>query len=207
MSSSKIDLLIQYAKKEAELNKEFDRDDGIDVDSDDYTLNYESTKGRIESFIRYKEIRTEQYWYSVVFKDSDSKSYAVGRNELDKQRRFLHNAALQSVIGFDTFSQRFKLSKLYEGNLLTPEQIENHDDKVYDIRMEMTDFIFDLLKEIEDIRVNREISEKDSDYKSFISDLQNKIEKVNRDYGVTKSLDKDEGDMKLEDEQKNFELC
>ena len=206
MSGSKLELLIEYAKKEAEMNKEYDREDGVDVDSNEYELNYDTTKKRIETFIRYKEIRTMQHWYSVVFKDSDVKNYAVGRNELDKKRRFLHNAALQSVLGFDKFSERFKLPKLYEGNLLTPEQIESHDNKVYDIRMEMTDFIFDVLKEIEDIRLSRDFGDKDTEYKSFISDLQNQIEKVDRDYGVTKGLDKDEGNIELKDDGKEYDL-
>lgn len=206
MRGSKLELLLEYAKKEAEMNKEYDREDGVDVDSNEYELNYDTTKKRIETFIRYKEIRTMQHWYSVVFKDSDVKNYAVGRNELDKKRRFLHNSALQSVLGFDKFSERFKLPKLYEGKLLTPEQIESHDNKVYDIRMEMTDFIFDVLKEIEDIRLSRDFDDKDIEYKSFISDLQNQIEKVDRDYGVTKGLDKDEGNIELKDDGKEYDL-
>lgn len=202
MSYTKIELLVQYAKKEAELNKEFDREDGINVDSDDYELNYESTKKRIETFIRYKEIRTKQYWYSMKFKDSSIKNYAIGRNELDKQRRFLHNSALQSVLGFDKFAERFNLPKLYEGNLLTAEEIENHDPNVYEKRMEMTDFIFGLLSEIEDIDIIKKIEESNKEYTDFMSNLKKQVEKVDRDYGVKNSIKKDES----KDEKDNIEF-
>lgn len=202
MSTAKINLLIEYAKKEAELNKEFDREDGIDVNSNEYELNYESTKKRIETFIRYKEIRTKQYWYSMKFKDSSVKSYATGRNELDKQRRFLHNSALQSVLGFDKFAERFNLPKLYEGNLLTAEEIESHDSKAYDKRMEMTDFLFSLLNEIEDLDINMQIEESDKEYTDFMSNLKKQVEKVDRDYGVKSSIKKDES----KDEKDNIEF-
>ena len=193
----KIGLLIQYMNKEIEINKEFDNEDGIDVTSEDYEPSYDSMKLKIESFIKYRDVRTKQFWVSKLYNGMESRKKASLRSELDKERRRRHNMALTSLVGLCKFGEKFGLPKIYNGNLLTTDEIENHESKNYDTRKEMTDFFLKLVDDINEIYIDREAVSINEN--KFITGLKQQIYKTDRDYGVEKGLTEDEGDIVFKD--------
>ena len=191
-----IELLMQYMNKEIEINKEFDEEDGIDTTSEDYEPSYDSMKLKIESFINYRDIRTKQFWVSKLYNGMESRKKASLRVELDEERR-RHNAALTSLVGLCKFGEKFGLPKIYEGSLLTTNEIENHESKNYDKRKEMTDFFLKLVNDVNEVYIDREVVSISEN--KFITDLKQQIYKTDRDYGVEKGLTEDEGDIVFKD--------
>lgn len=196
----KIKILLEYMEKEIEINKNYDEEDGIDVNSSDYCPSYFTTKKRLESFINYKEIRVKQHWHSVISNklNVDKEKYAITANKFDRERRMYHNAALESVIGFNYFAKKYNLQPIYEGELLTSEEIEKHNSKDHEKRMKMTDFFLELLNDIENFNI--ELTKDKSIEDNFLLGLKSKVEKIDRDYEVQETLTSDDGVIKVKDE-------
>lgn len=156
---------------------------------------------RIQSFIDYRNTRVKQKWYSEITHGKNDRNIAIERNNLDRERRENHNKALISLSSFnDIFVNKFGLEPLYEGNLLTPEQIKAHAPECYDTRMEMTDFFLGFIKEITNYNT-REIE--NPKVKDFYESLKDNVCDFERDFGVKENLEKDDGDIKLKDDNRN----
>ena len=153
-----------------------------------------SSYWRVKSFFEYRNIRIKQAWYAMITKGENNRQIAVERNELDSERRHLHNTALNSVLGFDKISKIFDLEPIYNGRKLTPEQIESHDTSSLDIRKEMTDWFFGLVNEIYDYYPEKTKDNYNKENK-FIESLKSDVYKFDREYGVQDPIREDDGDV------------
>ena len=172
-SIKRVTILQKYIEKNKEINRVFDEEDGIDTNNLNYEPDASAIINKIEAFSRIREIS----------------------NELDCDRRFTHNAALVALRGLVDFGKKNNLEPLYEGRLLTEEQIEAHDARTYDIRREMTDGFLQILKDIDFCKIQQVSSESSKE----MNILRDTLDKVNRDYGVIKSLKHDDGDIEFKD--------
>lgn len=194
--SKSVELILQYIEKEKEINKEFDRKDGIDVDSEDYKPEADATIRRIMNLLDYREIRTEQAYLSKVRMGDNSRSNREIMAKIDKDRRDSHNLALSSFKGLNEFAIKNNMEPLYKGKMLSEEEIKSHDPSTYDIRMQMTDVFLNLLKELGDYTI-RDYPNQET--KKDIENIQGRIYKFERDYGITQELLNDDGDILFKD--------
>ena len=202
----KIKLILQYMKKEKEIMTEFDREDGVDVDSETYEPEL-LTVSRINAFIKYRNIRIEEAWYAKLTKGNKSREVTEKLYDYDKERSRRHSLALTSMEGLNMFAERNGLPLFYEGELLKPEEIDNY--KNIPVRNEITNFFLgfiDQLNRTPGITMQKYFEEvgieQDSKIEAkFIRELQSNLEKTERDYGVEEPLLKDDGDIKFKDDK------
>ena len=200
----KIKLFLRYMKKEKELTLQWDREEGIDVDAEDYKLNLLCV-GRVKSFINYRNIRIEEAWYSKLTKGDTSREVSEKIIEYDCMRTKAHARALSSLADFNKFGEMYGLPKFYDGELLDSKDIEDYRN--IKTRKEETDFFLSFIDAI-----NRTPMSKMLEYfsevglgsseKSFLHDLQSNIEKTNRAYGVSEPFLSDDDDIKFKDDGK-----
>lgn len=203
----KIKLFLEYMKKEKEISMEFDKEDGIDVDSPDYKLDL-ACVGRVQSFIAYRNIRIEEAWYSKLNTGNKSREVRERLNEYDAERSRRHATALNSLAGFNAFGERFGLPKFYEGELLDAKDIEDYRN--IPVRKEETEFFLqfvDALGRVPSIKLQKYFEgagiEQGKEESNFLRELQSNISKVEDAYGVEKPPLDEEGDITFKDE-KNF---
>lgn len=205
----KIKLFLQYMKKEKELIREWDKEDGIDVDSPEYKIESLLCVDRVKAFIAYRNIRVEEAWYLKLNNGNHSKEIREKVYEYDAERSRRHSLALNSMIGFNMFGEKYGLPKFYDGELLEPKDIDNY--KNIPIRKKETDFFLqfiDSLSRISSLTMKKYFEEvgiegEAKEDVSFIRELQSGVEGVDRKYGVEETLLDDDGDIKFKDE-KNF---
>lgn len=202
----KIKLILQYMNKEKELMTEFDREEGINVDSDSYEPSLQ-TVSRVNCFIKYRNIRIEEAWYVKLTKGNKSREVIEKLYDYDNERSRRHSMALTSIEGLNAFAERHGLPKFYEGQLLKPEEIDSY--KNIPVRNEMTNFFLKFIDELnrtpniimekyfEEVGIEREGAIEDQ----FIRKLQMNLEKTERDYGVEKPLVEEHGDIKFKDDK------
>lgn len=132
----KISLLKQLIEKETEL---FGDDSFIEEE--------------IKNIIDYRHIRTEQAWYSMATDGITDRTVAAELSRIDRERRVKHNAALRSVNIINRFCEKVGMEKLYEEKTLTNDQINNHDNNFLDLRRDITDFMLQLVAEIQNTKI------------------------------------------------------
>lgn len=192
-----VELLMKYLEKDAEIAREFDIEDGIDVNAPDYEPDL-VTPGRINALLDYRNIRVEQAYLSKVTNGDFSRGTRQMLNDLDHDRRRRHNHALTSLLGLVDFAKRFGLEPIYEGRLLTQKQINSHDTATLDIRKEMTDAFLKILKDIDDCPYSLVRNSKE------MKSIKNNSDKNTSDFKVSKNLEHDDDDISFEDFRDEF---
>lgn len=187
-----IEILRTYIEKEKELNREFDEKDGIDVAAPDYEPDADATQIRLKHLLGYREIRTLQAYASKLARGDNSRDTRSRLNSMDEDRRRRHNLALTSFKGLIEFGRENGLEPLYEGPVLTDAEIDSHAPMTLDTRKEMTDAFLKILVDIDKtpyMSINN----------AELSGIKNDIEKVDREYKVSKPLEHDDDDINFED--------
>ena len=187
-----IEILRTYIEKEKEITRAFDEEDGIDVNDPNYEPEADAINRKLKNILGYREIRTLQAYASKLARGDYTKDTRSKLVEMDKARRSSHNLALANFKGLVEFGKKYGLESLYDGALLTDQEIERHTVDTLDVRKEMTDAFLKMLVDIDktpySLVDNKEISV-----------LKNKIEKVDRDYKVSKAIEHDDDDVEFED--------
>jgi len=124
----------KISKKEKEINRMFDEEDGIDVNAEGYEPEAEVTLKRITNLLAYREIRAKQAYVSKVTRGDNSRKMRGLLSDIDKDRRVKHNLALTSLKGLVEFAKKYNIEPVYTGNILTEQEIEEHKASSYDTR-------------------------------------------------------------------------
>ena len=191
-----VELIKMYINKEKEITKQFDKEDGIDVEAEDYEPKATATLMRIKSFLSYRELRTKQAYTSKMSKGNKDRAVMERLAKFDKDRREKHNLALTSLNGLVDFAERFNLEPIYTGKRLSEKEIKEHKADSYDTRLEMTDAFLQILIDLGNYST-RECSDKS--LKKDLESIKDQMYKFSKDYGVTKELSYDDGDISFED--------
>lgn len=203
----KIKLLLEYMKKEKELTRQWDEEDGIDVNAEDYKIDSLITVSRVQSFIGYRNIRVEEAWFNKLNKGDTSRETREKAYEYDAERSRRHSLALNSMIGMNEFGEKYGLPKFYEGELIRGSDIDNY--KNIDVRKKETDFFLqfiDKLSRTSGILMEKYMEEENMDISKseeeldFIHELQKNVDIVDNKYGVEKNLTEDDGDIIFKDD-------
>ena len=80
-----VQLIMQYIEKEKVIQKQFDEDDGIDVNAEDYKPEASVITDYINSFLNYRNIRTEQAYISRANDGNNSREVREMLAKLDEQ--------------------------------------------------------------------------------------------------------------------------
>lgn len=190
-----LSLIMQYIQIEMEENREWDKEDGIDVTAEDYIPYADVTERRLTNLLNYRNIRTKQAFLSKLNFGNNTRKERAMMSELDKDRREKHNLALTSLRGLVDFAKKHNLEPIYNGPMLSEEEIESHSSSTYDTRMEMTDAFLKILSDLQ--TYTSEICS-DKDVRNILNNISTQIHKSNRDYGVKKELTHDDGDIIFE---------
>lgn len=202
----KIKVFLQYMKKEKELRLEWDKEDGIDVEADDYKLNLLCVD-RVKAFIAYRDIRIEEQWYSKLHKDRESKEVIKKLYDYDEERSRRHAKALRAMKDFDTFGEEYGLPKFYDGKMLDPKDIDKYIN--ISIRKKETDFFLQFIdklsrtpgiqmqKYFEEVGIEGEAKEETA----FIKELQSNVESVDKKYNVDGALLEEDGNITFGDDK------
>lgn len=195
MVNKNLSLIMQYIETEMEENIEWDKEDGIDVTSEDYTPEADVTERRLINLLNYRNIRTKQAFLAKLNYGRNTRKERAMMSEIDKDRREKHNLALISLRGLVDFAKKHNLEPIYTGPMLSEEEIESHSGSTYDTRMEMTDAFLQILIDLQ--TYTSEICS-NKDVRNVLNNISNQIHKSNRDYGVKKELTHDDGDIIFE---------
>lgn len=203
----KIKLLLEYMKKEKELTREWDEEDGIDVNAEDYKIDGLATVDRIKNFIGYRNIRVEEAWFNKLHRGDTSRETREKAYDYDAERSRRHSLALNSMIGLNDFGEKYGLPKFYEGELIRGSDIDNY--KNIDVRKKETDFFLQFIDKLSRTsgvlmekymeEMNMDVDKSDVEM-SFIRELQSNVDAVDNKYGVEKNLTEDDGDVKFKDD-------
>ena len=199
--SRNVELIIEYIKKEKEVNRMFDKADGIDVDAEDYKPDESVIVKKILNILEYRKLRTEQAWYSDMARGDFSRSTRQELYNLNNERRFKHNLALTSFLELNEFAKKYGLEPIYKGEMLTAKEIVDHNPGKLDARQEMTDSFLKLLLDLGDYSI-RKCNEPDA--KKELMKIQNNIAKIQRDYKVKKELEYDDGDILFDEDFEQY---
>ena len=191
-----VELIKMYINKEKEIAKQFDKEDGIDVEAEDYEPKATATLMRIKNFLSYRELRTKQAYTAKMSKGNKDRAVMERLAKFDKDRREKHNLALTSLNGLVDFAERFNLEPIYTGKRLSEKEIKEHKADSYDTRLEMTDAFLQILIDLGNYST-RECSDKS--LKKDLESIKDQMYKFSKDYGVTKELSYDDGDISFED--------
>lgn len=203
----KIKLLLEYMKKEKELTRQWDEEDGIDVNAEDYKIDNLVTVDRIKNFIGYRNIRVEEAWFNKLNRGNTSREVREKAYDYDAERSRRHALALAGMIGLNEFGERYGLPKFYEGELVCGSDIDNY--KNIDVRKKETDFFLqfiDKLSRTSGILMKKYMEEENMDISKseeelgFIRELQKNVDTVDNKYGVEKNLTEDDGDITFKDD-------
>ena len=119
--SDKLQLLFDYMSKEAELRRQWDKEDGIDVDAPDYKPESTVMQG-VMGFEKYRRAYTESMYLDVLARNGVPKNPTLTQ-ELDRKQREAHNAALTYLLGFKELSKVLNLEPFYTGEEVSKESI------------------------------------------------------------------------------------
>lgn len=194
-TTEELELLFSYIEKENEIVKEFDKEDGIDVESDSYVPDSMIIK-RLSIMEDYRVAKTvlasvnKMIKEGLVSKDID---YVAS---LDEKQRRKHNNALTALMGMNDFARRNGLKEIYTGELVDKNDIIGLGIGNLDARIEMTNFFLNLLTQVSTYNI-REI--KNQQMKKQLNSIQKKIDKTNVDYKVKKELKTYDGEIEFYD--------
>lgn len=191
-----VELIKMYINKEKEITKQFDKEDGIDVKSEDYEPKAEVTLMRIMSFLSYRELRTKQAYTAQMSKGNKDRTVMERLAQFDKDRREKHNLALTSLNGLVDFANKYNLEPIYTGKRLSTEEIKDFGSGTYETRLEMTEAFLQILIDLGNYST-RECADKS--LKKDLEEIKDKMYNFSRDYGVKQELSHDDGDILFED--------
>lgn len=166
----------------------------------------------IKNIMDYRNLRTEQVYYAKLLyeyryqysmtrvcktvehaREFEKSCWEMKTVDLDKARRGKHNKALISFARIVNSGKKFCLPEIYQGKLLDDEEIYRHDGNLL-VREQMTDAMLDMLFTIENaVCMGEQREKKEHDE---IRGLQRDILRFNDQYHVSKSMRKDESDLK-----------
>lgn len=191
-----VELIKMYINKEKEITKQFDKEDGIDVESEEYEPKAEVTLMRIMSFLSYRELRTKQAYTAQMSKGNKDRTVMERLAQFDKDRREKHNLALTSLNGLVDFANKYNLEPIYTGKRLSTEEIKDFGSGTYETRLEMTEAFLQILIDLGNYST-RECADKS--LKKDLEEIKDKMYNFSRDYGVKQELSHDDGDILFED--------
>ena len=193
--SDDLKLLFTYISKENEIIKEFDKEDGINVEAPDYVPDSMMIR-RVTDMEDYRIAKT-----LLVSVEKMIASSLCARNpeyvaSLDREQRRKHNKALTSLIAMNNFAEKNNLEKIYKGKLVDEKDIRDLGSGDLEARKEMTDFFLGLLTQISKYRV-RELE--NEVLKKQIKEVQRKMDSTNSQYNVKKELTEYDGEIEFYD--------
>ena len=195
-----VKLIMQYIEKEKEIQRQFDEEDGIDVNSPNYEPDCTMIIAYLNDFAEYKKVRTEEYYKTLAMGKHRSRENAQELSDMSKRRSYYHNHALHALNSMNKFAIRFGLEPIYTDEALTDEDIKTHNNAKYELRKKMTDKFLEIINDIElstwGIRDGA---------KKELNKLQLELAKLQRDYGVIKGLTEDDGDIQFKDFQNEIQ--
>ena len=163
----------------------------------------------IKDIMDYRNLRTEQAYYAKLAYEYDhqfklSKVSKIVRNagefdrsfwkdrliELDKRRRATHNKSLTGFSRLIKTGRLYGYPKIYSGKILEADQIENYQE--LETRAQMTDAMFDMLYTIENAIFEQEAIKDGTQEAKTVKEMQEEMQKFNREYDVITSMRKDE---------------
>ena len=173
----------------------------IDLEAEDMEYAKEDTAAykAISNFLEYREIRTKQAWQAQMTRGETSPRIAMQRSELDRKRREVHNHALGGIAILNRLGTIYGVGPVYTGRMLTYEEIETHDSSKYDVRKEMTDWLFGVINEIYDYKIPMQDKEERQKNK-FVEDLQSKMVDADDYYSVKEPIREDDGAVTFKDD-------
>lgn len=191
-----VELIKMYIDKEKEITRQYDKEDGIDVDAEDYEPKAEVTLMRIMSFLSYRELRTKQAYTTKISKGNKDRAVMERLAQFDKDRREKHNLALTSLNELVNFAEKYNLEPIYTGKRLSEDEIKGYKSGPYETRLEMTEAFLQILIDLGNYST-RECSDKA--LKKDLEEIKDKMYKFSRNYGVKQELSHDDGDILFED--------
>lgn len=186
-SVKRIRILQTYIEKVKEINKSWDEEDGIDTSAPDYEPDADVILDRINAFAEYRTLRTKEAYESKMNNLNNLQSSRYTLIESDRKRRISHTTALSALIGLVDFGKKNNLEPLYEGKLFKDE-IDFHDGNTIE---EMTAGFLRILKDIDSCSIEHTSKE--------IISIKKDLNKVSKEYGVTKNLEHYDDDIEFKD--------
>lgn len=205
------EMLYKAIQQEFKTEKEYDREDGVDVESPEYRPDSLILKA-IEAFESYRKVRIEQAYFAKMSNNLSQQQKALRFAEYDENRRYAHNNALGCVNMLNRVVQMLGFPPVYTGRSMTDEEIENHTN--LDARKECTDFFLNLIAQLEDMSITKleqlegdksqEDKDKSQEAKQFakenLSGASRAIRRTTIDYGLKYAFKEDDGDIVFEDD-------
>lgn len=180
-------ILMQCIKKEKELQKEWDKEDGIDITTTDYKPEASIIISCLKSFVEYRNAIIK-FHFSSLCTARDTKI----RHSLDLNRRNAHNSALSSLNILNRFLKQNGFTPFYTGETLTEEQIDAHNN--IPVIENMSNVILKLLSDLENYD-----GEFTSSSKEELTTIIDVIHHFNRKYQVIQSPTKYDDDTIFKD--------
>lgn len=193
--SNDLELLFQYIEKENEIVTEFDKEDGIDVEAEDYVPE-SMMINRLSAMEDYRIAKTLLANVKKMITDGLCHRNPQMVNSLDRDQRQKHNRALTSLMAMNEFAKKEGLPEIYTGKLIDKHDIVGLGTGNLDARIEMTNFFLGLLTQISKYNV-REL--KNDQLKKQIKDVQKKMDSTNSTYKVKKELTSYDGEIEFYD--------
>lgn len=193
--SEELSLLFQYIEKENEIIIEFDKEDGIDVEAEDYVPDSMMTN-RLSAMEDYRIAKTLLANVKKMINDGICHENIDMVSSLDRDQRQKHNRALTSLMGMNEFANKHGLPELYTGKLVDKNDIRDLGSGDLEARKEMTNFFLGLLTQISKYNI-REL--KNEHLKKQIRDVQRKMDSTNSKYKVKKELTSYDGEIEFYD--------
>ena len=191
-----VELIKKYINKEKEIAMKFDESEGIDIYAEDYEPEASVTIMRIMNLLAYRELRTKQAYTSKICRGNKDRATRERLEKFNKDRREKHDLALTSLNGLVDFAEKNNLEPIYTGNRLSEKEIKEHNEELYDVRLEMTDAFLQILIDLGNYST-RECA--DQSLKKDLESIKDRMYKFSRDYGITQELSYDDGDILFKD--------
>lgn len=193
--SEELELLFQYIEKENEIITEFDKEDGIDVEAEDYVPD-SMMMNRLSAMEDYRIAKTLLASVKKMMTDGLCGKNPEMVNSLDRDQRQKHNRALTSLMSMNEFAEKQGLPQLYTGKLVDKHDIRDLGTGNLEARIEMTNFFLGLLTQLSKYNV-REL--KNEYLKKQLKDVQRKMDATNSKYKVKKELSSYDSEIEFYD--------
>lgn len=191
--SDNLKLLFEYINLENNIIRDFDEEDGIDVNSPDYVPESMMLK-RLDDMEEYRMARTLLACVQKMIKDGLIHKDTEYVASLDRAQRRKHNKALTSLMGMNEFARKHGLREIYTGKLVDKKDIRDMGAGDLEARAEMTNFFLGLLNELSDFNIKQI---QNSFVKQQLRDVQRKISTTCSKYDVKKPLSQYNGNIEF----------
>lgn len=167
-------ILMQCIKKEKELQKKWDKEDGIDITAADYKPEASVIMYCLKSFVNYRNAIIKFHYSEVCA----NRAVEI-KHELDFNRRNCHNSALSSLNVLNRFFLQNGFNPLYTGEPLSEAEIDAHNR--LDVIEDMSNVILKLVSDLDNY--NGEFT---SNSKKELTTIINSIHHFNKQFKVIK---------------------